>query len=358
MINKWGTNMKHNMARKFGLKKRVSLLSACLAFTSLANNAQAEGKLTIYCSAQNATCEKITQTFAKKYNVDAKFVRNSTGATLSKIKAEQNNPQADVWYGGTIEQHFQAADLSLLEKYRSPMQQETLPQFKTLLEKKGDFTSIIYMLVLGFGVNTEVFAKLGIKEYPRCWKDLTHPQLKGHIQLADPQLSGTTYTAIATLIQLWGEDKAFEFLKQLDANVSQYVKSAQVTSNLARGESALSVGFIHNYATEKENGAPVEAILPCEADSYSLGGASIIKGSRNLDNAKLFIDWVLGVEAQEIPWREVGVYQLPTNVNAEAAPQSVDPKTLNLIKMDFDRFGTSEEGKRLTEKWLKEVKIK
>lgn len=349
--------MKHN-TKKFRLKKVVGLLGACSAFIGFANNAQAEGKLTIYCSAQNATCERITQTFAKKFNVDAKFVRNSTGATLSKIKAEKNNPQADVWYGGTIEPHFQAADLGLFEKYRSPMQAETLPQFQSLLAKKGDYTSIIYMLVLGFGVNTESFAKLGITEYPRCWKDLTDEKFKGHIQLPDPQLSGTTYTMIATLIELWGEEKAFEFLKQLDENISHYVKSAQVTSNLARGESALSVGFVHSYATEKENGAPLEAILPCEGDSYSLGGASIIKNARNLDNAKLFIDWALSAEAQEIPWREVGVYQIPTNAYAQAAPQSVDPKKLKLIEIDYDRFGSSEEGKRLVDRWLKEIKLK
>lgn len=349
--------MKHN-TKKFRLKKVVGLLGACSAFIGFANNAQAEGKLTIYCSAQNATCERITQTFAKKFNVDAKFVRNSTGATLSKIKAEKNNPQADVWYGGTIEPHFQAADLGLFEKYRSPMQAETLPQFQSLLAKKGDYTSIIYMLVLGFGVNTESFAKLGITEYPRCWKDLTDEKFKGHIQLPDPQLSGTTYTMIATLIELWGEEKAFEFLKLLDENISHYVKSAQVTSNLARGESALSVGFVHSYATEKENGAPLEAILPCEGDSYSLGGASIIKNARNLDNAKLFIDWALSAEAQEIPWREVGVYQIPTNAYAQAAPQSVDPKKLKLIEIDYDRFGSSEEGKRLVDRWLKEIKLK
>lgn len=345
------------MSKKFKFHTLLTTLALGSALF-VSTNAQAEGKLTIYCSAQNATCEKITQTFGKKFNVDAKFVRNSTGATLSKIKAETNNPQADVWYGGTIEPHFQAADLGLLEKYRSPMQIETLPQFQSLLAQKGDYTSIIYMLVLGFGVNTQVFEKLGITEFPKCWKDLTDPKFKNHIQLPDPQLSGTTYTMIAALIELWGEEKAFEYLKQIDQNVSHYVKSAQVTSNLARGESALSVGFIHSYATEKENGAPVEAILPCEGDAYSLGGLSIIKNARNLSNAKLFVDWALSAEAQEIPWREVGVYQIPTNAYAQAAPQSADPKKLNLIQIDYDRFGSSEEGKRLVDRWLKEIKLK
>ena len=339
--------------------KTLPILTALCLTSPLwsAGTVQAEGKLTVYCSVQNTTCEKMIQAFAQKYNVETQFVRNSTGATLAKIKAEQGNPQADIWYGGTIEPHFQAGDLGLLEPYRSPKQAEIMPQFKTLTDKKGDLTSIGYMLVLGFGVNTEKSKQLGVSEYPKCWNDLLNPKLKGEVQLADPQISGTTYTVIASLIQMWGEEKTFDFLKKLDANVSQYVKSSLVTSNLARGESAVSVGFVHSYVTEKENGAPVEVVMPCDGDSYSLGGISILKGARNLDNAKLFMDWALSAEAQEIPWRETKVYQIPTNINAVASPNSVDPKTLTkLIDFDFERFGSSEEGKRLVEKWVAEVK--
>ncbi|MDO5053784.1 MAG: ABC transporter substrate-binding protein [Pasteurella oralis] len=323
----------------------------------LSNHASAEGKLTVYCSVQNTTCEKMIQTFSKKYDIETKFIRNSTGATLAKLIAEKNNPQADIWYGGTIEHHFQAGDLGLFTPYRSPRQAEIMPQFKALTDKRGDLTSIVYLLVLGFGVNTEKLKQLGITEPPKCWSDLLDPRLQGYVQMPDPQISGTTYTAIATLIELWGEQEAFDYLKKLNANVSEYVKSALVTTNLSRGESAVAVGFIHSYATEKEKGAPVESILPCEGDGYSLGGMSIIKNARNLDNAKLFADWALSKEAQELVWRETKVYQIPTNIHAEASPQSVNPKQLKLINYDFDRFGASAEGKRLTDKWVKEVKL-
>ncbi|MXN88532.1 ABC transporter substrate-binding protein [Pasteurella canis] len=335
--------------------KLTALGLTLLSFFS--HNAIAEKKLTVYCSVQHATCEKMVQRFSENYNINAQFVRNSTGATLAKLIAEKNNPQADIWYGGTIEHHFQAGDLGLLAPYRSPRQAEIMPQFKTLIDKHGELTSIVYLLVLGFGVNTEKLKQLGITEPPKCWSDLLDPRLQGYVQMPDPQISGTTYTAIATLMELWGEQKAFEYLKKLNANVSEYVKSALVTTNLSRGESAVAVGFIHSYATEKEKGAPVESILPCEGDGYSLGGMSIIKNARNLDNAKLFADWALSKEAQELVWRETKVYQIPTNIHAEASPQSVSPKHLKLISYDFDRFGKSSEGKRLTDKWLKEVKL-
>ena len=37
--------------------------------------------------------QKSPQAFSKKYNVDAQFVRNSTGVVLGKIKAEKKTPK-------------------------------------------------------------------------------------------------------------------------------------------------------------------------------------------------------------------------------------------------------------------------
>ena len=142
--------------------KTTLKLTALSALTALAytSHAQAEGKLTVYCSVQNVVCEKVTQAFSKKYNVDAQFVRNSTGVVLGKIKAEKENPQADFWFGGTIEPHLQAAELGLLESYRSPLQKDIMPQFKSLMDQRGNFTSVIYLMELGIGVNTKKLKEL------------------------------------------------------------------------------------------------------------------------------------------------------------------------------------------------------
>ncbi len=142
---------------------------------------------------------------------------------------------------------------------------------------------------------------------PKCWKDLTKPEYKGEIQIADPQSSGTAYTALATFAQLWGEDQAFDYLKQLNANVSQYTKSGIAPArNAARGETAIGIGFLHDYSLER-TGRTAGADLPCEGTGYEIGGVSILKGARNLDNAKLFVDWVLSKEAQELAWKKASL---------------------------------------------------
>lgn len=332
-----------------------TLLSGAILWSQAVN---AEGRLVVYCSAQNLTCEKVVQAFSKKYDVNTSLIRNSTGSTLAKLEAEKNNPQADVWYGGTLDPHSQAGEMDLLMPYQSPNLDYVIPKFRDPAARKGNYSSVVYMGVLGFGVNTERLKKLGITEIPKCWKDLLDPRLKNEIQIADPQSAGTAYTAIATFVQLWGEEEAFRYLKSLDKNISQYPKAGMTPSrNTARGETTIGIGFLHNYSFEKEAGAPIEAIAPCEGTGYELGGISIIKNARNLENAKLFVDWTLSKEAQELTWKEAQSHQILTNITATPSPYTLKPDTLNLVDYDFTKFGSHEMRKYLIDKWVSEIKF-
>ncbi|KIX31517.1 hypothetical protein HW40_03400 [Mannheimia haemolytica] len=340
------------------LKKLSLALSTLLLGSAFANSALAEGRLTVYCSATNELCEQEVQAFGKKYNVKVAFVRNGSGSTLAKIEAEKNNPQADVWYGGTLDPHSQAAEMGLLEPYKSPNLEQIIEKFRDPAKLKGNYSSAVYMGILGYGVNLDRIKKLGIEKVPSTWEDLLDPRLAGEIQIADPQSSGTAYTAIATFVQLLGEEKAFDYFRKLHKNISQYTKSGITPArNTACGETAIGIGFLHDYAIEKKNGANIEMTAPTDGTGYELGGVSILKGARNLDNAKLFVDWSLSKEAQELSWQKGNAFQVLTNTTAESSPYALDPKNLNLINYDFEKYGSSEERKRLIDKWVNEVKL-
>lgn len=273
------------------LKKLSLALSTLLLGSAFSNSVLAEGRLTIYCSAANELCEQEVQAFGKKYDVKVAFVRNGSGSTLAKIEAEKNNPQADVWYGGTLDPHSQAAEMGLLEPYKSPNLEQIIEKFRDPAKLKGNYSSAVYMGILGYGVNLDRLKKLGIEKVPSTWEELLDPRLAGEIQIADPQISGTAYTAIATFVQLWGEEKAFDYFRKLHKNISQYTKSGITPArNTARGETTIGIGFLHDYAIEKKNGANIEMTAPTGGTGYELGDVSILKGARNLDNAKLFVD--------------------------------------------------------------------
>lgn len=339
----------------FKLLKTVSAITLGLA---IYNTAAAKGRLVVYCSATNSMCENAVKSFGEKYDVKTSFIRNGSGSTFAKVKAEASNPQADVWYGGTFDPQSQAGEEGLLTPYKSKHIDEIVERFRDPGKKKGNYSSAIYMGILGFGVNTERLEKLGIKEVPKCWNDLLKPEFKGEIQIADPQSSGTAYTAIATFVQLWGEDKAFEYFGKLHPNISQYTKSGVTPSrNSARGETLIGIGFLHDYMLEKSKGAKLALITPCEGTGYELGGLSIIKGARNLDNAKLFVDWALSKEGQESAWQKGQSLQILTNTTAQQHPNAPDPKALNLINYDFEKYGSKEERKRLIDRWVNDVKL-
>ncbi|MBE2894993.1 ABC transporter substrate-binding protein [Spirabiliibacterium falconis] len=339
--------------------KKVILVLSGLLFGLLAytNTASAAGRLVVYCSATNAMCDSEAKAFGAKYDVKISIARYSTGSALAKIEAEKNNPQADVWYGGTLEPHLLAANMGLTQPYKSPNFAEIDPRFIHTQKMKEHYLSPIYMLVLGFGVNTERLARLQAKA-PQCWADLTKREYQHEIQLPDPQSSGTAYSLLATLVQIMGEDNAFAFLKELNNNIGQYNKSGTIASrNVGRGDSALGVGFLHGYTQEKEKGAPVELIIPCEGTGYTLGAVSILKGARNLDNAKLFVDWALSKESQELMWKEGEFNQIITNRNAQQAPTALKLDELKLIEFDFEQYGEPTVSKHLIKRWTDEIKL-
>ncbi len=214
----------------------TTLIASGIALATLSGAAHAKGRLVVYCSATNEMCEAETKAFGEKYDVKTSFIRNGSGSTLAKVDAEKKNPQADVWYGGTLDPQSQAGEMGLLQPYKSPNLTQVMEQFRDPAKLKGNYSSAVYVGILGFGVNTQRLKEKNLP-VPKCWKDLTKPEYKGEIQIADPQSSGTAYTALATFAQLWGDDQAFDYLKQLNANVSQYTKSGIAPArNAARGE--------------------------------------------------------------------------------------------------------------------------
>ncbi|HVL73543.1 MAG TPA: extracellular solute-binding protein, partial [Beijerinckiaceae bacterium] len=181
-------------------------------------------------------------------------------------------------------------------------------------------------------------------------------KLKDEVQVADPNSSGTAYTLLATMVQLMGEDKGFDYLKALHRNINQYTKSGAAPAKAAAlGETTVGITFMHDLVTMVVDGAPIKVVAPCEGTGYEIGSMSIIKGARNLENAQKWYDWALGPQAQAIG-AQAKSFQVPSNKNAPVPPQAPKLEDVKLINFDFAKYGSSEERKRLLSKWDREVK--
>lgn len=328
----------------------VAMAAAALS----ASTASAE-TLTLYCSPQIEWCQLVIEEFQKATGIEVAMTRKSSGETYAQIKAEKANPKGDVWWGGTGDPHLQAAEEGLTVEYKSPMLPKLHPWAQKQAEQSGYRTVGIYMGALGFGYNTELLAKKGLP-VPKCWADLTKPEYKGEVQIANPNSSGTSYTTLATMVQLLGEDKAFDYLKALHKNVNQYTKSGSAPIKAAaRGETAIGIVFLHDVVTQIVEGFPLKAVAPCEGTGFEIGSMSIIKGARHMAAAKKFYDWALSPESQKL-MGSVKAYQVPSNASVEPPPQAPKVDEIKLIDYDFAKYGSSNERRRLLAKWDKEVK--
>ena len=176
----------------------------------------------------------------------------------------------------------------------------------------------VYGGILALGYNTEIFARKKLP-VPKCWADLTNPIYKGEVMLSNPNSSGTAYMMLASLVQVFGEDEAFKYMKALNANVNQYARSGiGPMTAVTRGETGIGSTVLHGVINEIVRGFPVKAILPCEGVGYEVGSMAILKGARNLENAKKFFDWALTADAQKIGL-DVSEYAMPDQPEREAA---------------------------------------
>ena len=328
--------------------------AAALALTLPAAQAQDAGQLNVICSVQAEWCNLIQTTFARTSGIKVNMSLKGSGEALAQLIAERANPKTDVWFGGTGDPHLQAAEAGLSAVYKSP----ALPQLHAWAQQQalqsGYKTVGIYSGPLGFGYNTELLAKKKLAP-PKSWADLLNPAFKGEIQVANPASSGTAYTMVATLVQLMGEEKAFDYMKALHKNISQYTRSGTgPIKAVARGESMLSISFVHDGPGEKMQGFAVETVTPTEGTGAEIGSMSLIKGARNPTQAEKFYEWALTPQAQQFG-AAAKQFQLPSNKATPVDPRVPDFKKIRFINYDYARYGASAERKRLIARWEKDV---
>ncbi len=341
---------------QFGTVKQFGVVAGLvLGLGALSSPASAQQSLNLICSVQEEWCRPMAEQFEKETGIKVLMTRKSTGETYAQLKAEASNPKVDIWWGGTGDPHMQAAEDGLTEAYESPMLAQMHDWSAKIWKQSNGRTIGIYSGALGFGYNTKVLAQRNLTE-PKCWADLINPKLKDEVQVADPSSSGTSYTLIATMVQIMGEEKAFDYMKALHKNINQYTKSGAAPSKATSlGETTVGIGFLHDYVATAVEGAPVKIVAPCEGTGYEIGSMSIVKGAKNLDAAKKWYDWALTPKAQALA-APAKSYQIQSNKATPVPAQAPKMDEMKLIDFDFAKYGSSAERKRLLARWDAEVR--
>jgi iron(III) transport system substrate-binding protein len=333
---------------------RTLVLLGFVGLPGATANAQAQ-QVNALCSTDQGWCELAAKEFQAATGIKVLQVHKATGEALAQLRAEAANPKTDLWWGGTGDPYLQAAEVGLLDAYR-PAYLDNLHgwavrQYAMSENLVGGF----YTSAIGFGWNEDVLKKKKLPA-PKCWADLTDPKYKGEIETSHPGSSGTGYTILAGLVQLMGEDAAFDYLKKLHRNVTQYTRSGQAQAkSVAKGEVGIGVSFIFGFDNERQQGfTMVKSAAPCEGTSYEIGGIALVKGARNKDAAKKYYDWLMSPAGQSIG-AKANSLQVPANKTFKPDARIPLIDNVRLVKYDFQKYGKAAERRRLIERWEKEV---
>jgi len=289
--------------------------------------------------------------FTEETGAKVEFLSMSSGEVISRIKAEGGKPMADLWFGGGIDAFMQAKEDGILEQYASSEVETVQAEYKDVdgyWLSKG-------LTVVGFMVNPDLLEEKNL-EVPKSWEDLADPKYKDEIIMSNPSISGTNYAVIKGLIDLFGEEKAWDYFSKLNDNIPFYGKrGGDPQEKVVAGEFAIGIIPVSKtlFDIADENG--LEIIWPEEGIPWVPEGVAIFKNSEGADAAKAFVDFMLRDENQEI------LAELDGKDGAQMIKPGIKgydtglPKE-KLIKQDLSTFGTQRE--EILNKWQEVTKDK
>ncbi len=249
-----------------------------------------EDRLVLYTSHKEELYGPIIREFEARTGIWVQVETGGTSALLERLEAEAEDPACDLLFGGGADSLQACA--SLFEPYVSPLQEDIQPAF---LCPDGTWTAFSSLPVV------LIYNPVLIRTNPPdSWDSLLDPAWRGKIAFADPTVSGSGYTALASLLQaLPGDDEALlaAFVNNLDGQILE--SSGQITGAVADG--TCYIGAIpEDIALQAvRKGQDVALLCPKEGTCAMPDGMAVIAGCAHGENARRFIDFTLSEDVQQ-----------------------------------------------------------
>lgn len=273
----------------------VAMLAACGGGNSNNGASGGSNKLVVYTPNSEAMLNALIPSFEKQTGITVELVSAGSGELIKRIQSEKANPYADVLFGGAFALYNDNADL--FEQYVSVND-------KDLLEGHGNKSGIMTPVVSDGSVllvNTNLAGDIEINGY----EDLLNPALKGKIAMADPANSSSAFAQLTNMLKAMGgdytSDAGWDYVAKLLENIDGKIagSSSKAHKSVADGEYVVALTYEDPAVSYVKDGAPVKVVFPKEGAVFLDAGAGLVKGAKNQENAKKFIDYLISKEGQD-----------------------------------------------------------
>ena len=328
-----------------GAPKRIAAVAVSLGLATSVSHA---GELTIYSTTDADNLKVIGEAFSKAHpDIKVSWVRDSTGIMHARLMAEKDNPRSDVLFAMAATSMLGMDELGMFVPY-TPKGVDALDDRYRDKNDPAHWTGI-YGWAGAICFNTIEAEKHGLPK-PAKWSDLTDPVYKGHVTMPNPASSGTGFLDVSSWIQIWDEEKAWQYMDKLHENVALYTHSgSKPCKQAASGEYTVGISWPFRGAKLKSKGAPLDIIIPEEGIGWEMQAVAIMTGTKNLEDARTFIDWTVTAPAMEIYASRYSVVAMPVMIKKwDHFPPEVQDRMIN---NDFVWAANNKD--RLVAEWRK-----
>ena len=270
--------------------KKIVLSVCCLIILGvlLFSCKKQDNRIVIYSCAEDYRNEFYLNGLKEKfpqYNFSLDYM--SSGSSAAKLKAEGRKSQGDIllsWEYGYLEMNKDVlADMSYFDDsiYLDDMK---VSSRRWVGEYRNSGCIVLYPKVL---------EERGLAK-PESYADLLKPEYKGMISMPNPKTSGTGYMFLKNLVNVMGEETAFEYFDKLAENILQFTSSGSGPINaMIQGEVAIALGMTGQAVTAINNGVPLEITFFAEGAPCSFYGHAITAKGETRAEVKEVFDYLV-----------------------------------------------------------------
>src|SRR5690349_9688715 len=255
-----------------------------LAAIGTSTGTMAQQKVVIYSSNDDTLHKLVFAAFTKETGIAVEPVSAGSGVIIKRIQTEKERPGGDIIWG--VSRSLLETNKQYFSAYASKNIDATPPEYR---EPQGLWIgNNLHLMVLL--QNTNVLPEA---QGPKAWADLIDPKWKGRIAFTDPANSGSAYSTVTMLVDLFGGgDAGWKKVGELFRNMKVLNRSSLVFQGVGQGEYPLGISLEYAGPLWAKGGAPEKVVYPADGTTFSMEGVGIVKGGPNTESAKAFVDYI------------------------------------------------------------------
>lgn len=297
-------------------------------------------KLVVYTSHKEEVYAPIIKEFEERTGIFVEVKQGDTLELFKEIAEKDSAPVCDVMFGGGIENYVAYQDC--LEAYRVSEEDLIDERYRTASHKWTAFS----VLPIVFIYNDKLVYPVAA---PRTWKELQTDRWQGKVAFADPSRSGSSYTALCTMMQALPGEKD-ELLQNffLTLGGSTSANSGAVLDEVNAGRKLVGITLEETARKRIAEGADLGILYPQEGTSAVPDGTAIIKGALHRENAQKFLDFTVSRDVQRLLVDEL--FRQTVRMDIAAAGEEKE-KRPDMKILDYDIVWAAEKRDVILEKW-------